>query len=339
MAVDGIHTKRDRETVTLKQVAERAGVGIMTVSRVINTPEAVSDKLKARVNEAVRELGYVPNRYAGSLASARTSLVTVIVPSLSGRVFGEIIKGADEILSPRGYQIMVSNTAYSLEDEELVCRRVLGWRPEGVIISGIDHTEGTRRLLLDAEIPVVEALELGGNPIDINIGLSHRDAGRAAVDHLLERGYRQLSFIGAQMQIDFRAQRRRQGFLDGLAAAGLQAVHDISFDGKVAFEAGAAAFAQLQDTGEATDAVFCVSDELAIGVLGEAQRRGLRVPQDLAIIGFNDLDVSSAVMPALTTIRSPRKQMGRLAAQALLGDGDLAKKIDVGFELIPRGST
>ena len=262
----------------------------------------------------------------------------MIVPSLSGRVFGEIIVGADEVLSPRGYQIMVSNTAYSLEDEETVCRSVLGWRPEGVIVSGIDHTAATRQLLTDAGIPVVEALELGANPIDINIGLSHLDAGRLAAEYLIGKGYRRLAFIGAQLDIDFRAQRRRAGFLQGLAAAGLDPVHDAAHAGSVGFASGAEALVAMLRAQARPDALFCVNDELAVGAIGAALRSGLKVPDDLAVMGFNDLDISSNLVPALTTIRSPRLEMGRLAARAILGDAGVGKRVDVGFELVERES-
>lgn len=330
---------RRREKVTLRDVADRAGVGVMTVSRALNAPEVVSAKLRARVDDAVRELGYVPNRYAESLASARTRLVTVIVPSLSGRVFGDIIVGADEVLSPNDYQIMVSNTAYSLQDEEMICRRVLGWRPEGVIVSGVDHTPGTRKLLIDAGIPVVEALELGADPIDFNIGLSHYDAGWTAGEHLIARGYRRPAFIGAQMDFDFRARRRRAGFVAALGDAGLPLVRDIAHPGAIGYASGGAAFTALIAADDKVDSVFCVNDELAVGAMAASLRTGRRVPDDLAVIGFNNLDISANVVPALTTIGAPRRLMGRLAAQALLGDEFIPKKVDVGFELVVREST
>ncbi|MCF3932351.1 LacI family DNA-binding transcriptional regulator [Acuticoccus sp. M5D2P5] len=337
---DAMRAKR-RGSVTLKDVAREAGVGIMTVSRAINSPDAVSEKLRTRVESAVVALGYVPNRWAGTLASARSRLVTVIVPSLSSRVFGEIVSAADAVLTPHGYQIMVSNTAFSLDDEETVCRKVLGWRPEGIIISGIDHNPATREMLMQSGIPVVEALELGSDPIDINIGISHADAGATAAEHLLSRGRRRIAFIGAEMDLDFRAQRRRAGFCEALARHGVTPALEIHHSGRVGFATGARAMEELLASGEAVDAVFCVNDELAVGAVGAAIRNGRAVPDDLAIIGFSDLDVSAEIVPSLTTIRLPRVEMGRLAAEAVLAGrretGE--KRIDVGYELVVRESS
>lgn len=246
------------------------------------------------------------------------------------------------MLRARGLQILVSNTFYSLEEEEAICRGVLGWFPQGVIVAGIDHHEGTRALLRRAGVPVVEALELGETPIDINIGLSHFDAGAAAARHLITRGYRRLGFVGAQMALDLRAQRRRAGFLSVLAEHGLSVCRERLYSESASFDLGAGAAAEFLGEGERIDALFCVNDELAIGTLGECLRRGVRVPHDLAIMGFNDLDISGQVVPGLTTIRSPRQLMGELAAKAILdrldGNDTIETSIDVGFELVVRDS-
>ena len=334
--------RRSSGTVTLRDVAADAGVSMITVSRVLNKTEGVSDKVRAHVEESARKLGYIKNRHAGSLASVKTSIVTVIVPSLSGRVFAEIIRGADAVLRERGLQILVSNTFYSLQDEEEICRQLLGWSPQGMIVAGIDHHPDTRELLLRAEIPVVEAMELGEDSIDINIGLSHIDAGRTAAGHLLERGYVRPGFIGAEMARDFRAQRRRAGFLETLSERNIALAHERQYDEPAGFELGKRAVAEIIDYGIEVDALFCVNDELAIGAIGECLRRSVRVPQDLAVMGFNDLDVSSVIVPGLTTIRSPRLKMGELAARAILERIDgrpTASRIDVGFELVQRDST
>jgi len=335
-------TRRGGGTVTLKEVAEHAGVAMMTVSRAINNPDAVSEELRTRIDESIKALGYVQNRFAGVLASVRTKLVTVVVPSLSSRVFAEIVRGADTVLSPGGYQILVSNTFFSLDDEEAVCRKVLGWRPEGIIVSGVDHNENTRALLRNAGVPVVEALELGRDPIDINIGLSHFEAGRTVGRYLIKKGYRRCAFIGAQMDIDFRAQRRLAGFQTALEEAGIEIVYRGDYDAPSTFEVGAQALSDLTESGQSVDALFCVNDELAVGAICESRRRGIAVPGKLAIAGFNDLDISGQIVPGLTTIRSPRERIGELSAEAILRriDGEVLPRaqVDVGFELIERQS-
>ncbi|MBD9650077.1 LacI family DNA-binding transcriptional regulator [Ensifer sp. ENS09] len=331
-----------RSAVTLQQVAERAGVGVMTASRAINSPHIVSEKLRLRVQAAIRDLGYLPNEYAGRLSSNRSKIVVFVLPSVSIGVFRFIIQGAEEVLSPLGYQVMVTSGSYSLEEEEVACWRILGWRPEGVVLSGTDHTEAMRAMLLAADIPVVEALELGDQAIDINIGLSHQEAGRAAARHLFERGYRRLGFLGSSMKNDYRAQRRREGFLGVVQEAGLSVHWDVDHPGKVNFETGAVAATHLIESANNVDAIFCSSDELAVGAVGATLRAGRKIPQDLAIIGFNDLDISSHMVPSITSIRTPRLEIGRLAADAILtriDGGQYPKRVDVGFELIVRETT
>ena len=331
-----------RSTVTLQQVAERAGVGVMTASRAINSPDLVSEKLRLRVQAAIRDLGYLPNEYAGRLASNRSKIVVFILPSVSSGVFRFIVQGAEEVLSPLGYQVMVTAASHSLEEEEAACWKILGWKPEGVVLSGTDHTDAMRAMLLAAEIPVVEALELGDQTIDINIGLSHQDAGRAAAHHLLERGYKRLGFLSSNIDNDYRAQRRRHGFVSVIKEAGLSVICDINQSGKVVFESGALAAKQVMASGFDVDAIFCSSDELAVGAVSAALRAGRKIPQDLAIMGFNDLDISAHMVPAISSIRTPRVEIGRLAAEAILtriaGDPYPAR-IDVGFEIIARETT
>lgn len=339
---DKVARTGSRSAVTLQQVADRAGVGVMTASRAIKSPEIVSEKLRLRVQAAIRDLGYLPNEYAGRLSSNRSKIVVFVLPSVSTGVFRFIIQGAEAVLGPQGYQVMVTSGSASLEEEEAACWRILGWRPEGVVLSGTDHTERMRAMLRAAEIPVVEALELGTQTIDINIGLSHQEAGRTAALHLLERGYRRLGFLGASMKNDYRAQRRRAGFVGAVQQAGLSVLWDVDQPGKVNFATGAAAVTQLIESAQAIDGIFCSSDELAVGAVGAALRAGRRIPQDLAIIGFNDLDISAHMVPAITSIRTPRFEIGRLAAESILtriAGGEPPKQVDVGFELILRETT
>lgn len=334
--------RRGAGRATLRDVADHAGVAMMTVSRALNAPETVSESLRGRIRASIMEMGYVQNRFAGGLASTKSQLITVIVPALSSRVFAEVVHAASEVFSPRGYQILVSNTSYSLEDEEEACRRVLSWRPDGIIVSGVDHSVATRQMLKDAGVPVVEALEIGADPIDINVGISHVEAGRCAGRYLVGLGRRKIGIIGAQMEADFRASRRLAGFRDELAKAGQTPVALSLREEPSTFEVGALGLSELMATHREFDAIFGVNDELAVGALLEAQRRGIKVPDQLAIMGFNDLDISSQINPSLTTIRSQRRRMGQVAAQAILDRLDGKKgptgPVDLGVELMKRES-
>ena len=173
--------------MTLKHVAERAGVSPITVSRVINTPDAVSEALRLKVCRAVEELGYLPNRVAGALASAESRVVPVIVPSLSNAVFIEVIQGVQDVLEVAGYQLLLGNTQYDLEREQALAATLLGWSPAGVIIAGLRHSDRTRAMLQAWRRPVVEVMEYGTRPIDMNVGLSHYKAGDSMGEHLVGR--------------------------------------------------------------------------------------------------------------------------------------------------------
>lgn len=337
-------TKRRRGAgrATLQDVARIAGVTAMTVSRTINRPDTVSEANRDRVQAAIEELNYIPDRYAGALASQRTRIVTVIVPVLSRRVFNDIVHGANQVLGPAGYQVLFSNTYSTLAEEEAICRAILGWRPEGIIVSGVDHTEGARALLRESGVTVVEALELGADPIDINIGCDHFAVGIRMAGYLIGKGYRRIGFVGGELDRDFRAARRRAGFRQALADNGVPCVHDDVFPEPNTYDSGILAMRRLIESRTAVDAIFCVNDDLAVGAIFEAQRRNLRVPGDIAIAGFSGLDISAAVFPSLTTIASPRYRMGELAARAILdraeGRHGGPDCIDVGFDLIQRES-
>ena len=212
-------TLRRRRTqqgaVTLKHVAERAGVAPITVSRALHAPGSVSSALRRQVEEAVAELGYVPNRFAGALASADSRVVPVIVPSLSNAVFIEVVQGIQDVLEAEQYQLLLANTQYDLDREAELVLTLLGWSPPGLILAGLRHAERTQRLLRGCGRPVVEIMEYGAGAIDMNVGLSHVAAGEAMGRHLAARGYRQIGFVGGWLDRDHRAMQRFEGLARG----------------------------------------------------------------------------------------------------------------------------
>lgn len=330
-------------SVTLKNVAERAGVSPITVSRALNRPELVSPKRRARVEQAVRELGYVPNRMAGALASARTHVIPVIVPSLSNVVFIEVIQGIQEVLEHDGYQLMLGNTEYDLQREQTLVSALLGWTPAGTILAGLRHLDETRALLAGWGRPLVEIMEYGQDCIDMNVGLSHYRAGASMARHLIERGYRHIGFVGTQMTNDYRARQRCDGHLHALEEAGLATHHVFALAApSTPALGGRALLAALQQAPE-LDAIFFANDDLAVGAILQAQRNAIPVPERIAIAGFNGLSLGELVTPQLTTIVSPRYRMGKMAATVLLrrisGLPVTPRMVDVGFSLAVREST
>jgi LacI family gluconate utilization system Gnt-I transcriptional repressor len=329
--------------VTLSDVAMAAGVSPITVSRALNAPETVSETLRGRINTTIETLGYVPNRMAGALASAKTKVIPVIVPSLSNVVFVEVIEGIQETIEAAGYQMLLGSTDYDLDREAALASTLLGWAPPGVLLAGLRHLPRTAMLLKNADVPVVEFMEYGARCIDMNVGLSHVRAGAVMAAHLLERGYRRIGFVGTRMRDDYRARQRYDGMRRHIAEVG--GASDTLFEYKwgLGQEVGWHALVDILRAEPAVDALFFANDEMAVGAILRAQRDGIAVPGRVAIAGFNGLPMSALVTPALTTITSPRKQIGQQAAAMLLAriDGKTPpqRRIDVGFVLEPRPST
>jgi LacI family gluconate utilization system Gnt-I transcriptional repressor len=328
----------------LSDVAARAGVSAVTVSRALRKPEMVSGDVRRRIDAAVRELGYVPNYLASALASSRTHIIGVVVPSLTNGVFVEYLKALHDAFLPKGFQVLVLNSRYSQEEEERAIATLIGHHAEAMIVAGIDQTERARKLLEGCGVPVVQTMEIAEDPIDINIGMSQRGAGYAATRFLLDLGHRKVAHIAAR--VDFRARRRMEGYQNAMADAGLDNQGMVIANlQQSSVKRGAELFTEMLDKVPGLEAVFCCNDDLALGALFECQRRGIKVPTDLSIIGFNDLDFCASSYPALSSVSIPRYEMARRAAEIVLeiirGSGQRPKqtRIDLGFEIVTRGST
>jgi LacI family gluconate utilization system Gnt-I transcriptional repressor len=200
-----------RRTLTLRDVSEASGVSEMTVSRVLRNRGDVSETTRERVLEAARSLGYVPNKIAGALASQRVNLVGVIIPSLSNMVFPEVMTGISEVLEDTGLQPVVGVSNYHLDREEQVIYEMLSWRPSGLILAGVEHTDAARAMLAQAGIPIVEIMDIDGQPVDSAVGISHFWAGRQMAETIIAAGYRRIAFLGTHMpSLDTRARKQRR---------------------------------------------------------------------------------------------------------------------------------
>lgn len=320
---------------TLTDVARDAGVSAITVSRVLNAPTSVAAKTRTRVEAAINKVGYVRNMLAGGLASANSRFIAVVVPSLSNIVFIEVIQGLQNEFEEHGYQILLGNTDYDLDRECQLVRTFLGWSSSALVITGLRHSDACRKILDQWDKPIVEIMELG-DALDINVGLDHLEAGRCMARYLLGRGYNRVAYVAAQMAKDYRATLRYEGHREILQTAGLSAPL-IEMDQLGQFETGAQALEQVRATLPEADAIHFANDDLATGAILHAQRRGIRVPEDIAIAGFNGLPIGQHIFPSLTTIRSPRETIGRLSARAIIARLEnqplVARSLDVGFEL------
>lgn len=331
-----------RRRATLSDVAGRAGVSAVTVSRVLRRPEMVSRDLRDRVETAIRDLAYVPNQLASALASARTGMIGVVVPSFTNGVFGDYLRGIHDTLIPAGLQVVVLNSRYLQGAEERAIITLLGQHPEAMILTAADQTQQSRRVLAQARIPVVQTMELTDDPIDINIGLSQPDAGYAATRHLIDLGHRAIGQLS--VPLDARARQRLAGYRRAMQEAGLEPI-TTSIERSSSFALGAELFAKLRARAPEMTAIFCGNDNLALGAMFECQRLGIRVPEDMSIIGFNDLEFSATAFPGLTTMATPRYAIGLKSAEIILeiirgsGARPAERQVDLGFKLIERGST
>jgi LacI family gluconate utilization system Gnt-I transcriptional repressor len=331
-----------RRRMTLNDVAALAGVSAVTVSRALRRPEMVSEDLRQKIDAAVAQLGYIPNQLASALASARTHRIGVIVPSLTNGLFGDLLHAVHEVFLPAGFQVLVLNSGYVAGREEKAIATMLGQHPEAMIVTGIDQTEASRRMLEQAAIPVIQTMEMADNPIDINIGLSQREAGYAATRYLIDLGHKNIGQIS--VPLDARARQRLVGYHRAIGEAGLKPM-TTSIERPSSFPLGAELFAELRQRYPEMTAVFAGNDNLALGALFECNRLGIRVPQDMSIIGYNDLEFSATAYPSLTTVATPRFEIGQKSAEVILeiirGSGLRPRdpRIDLGFRLIEREST
>jgi len=318
---------------TLSAVAELAGVSAITVSRVVRLPELVAPQTRARVEAAMRELGYVPNQIAGALAGARTKSIGVLVPTIANSIFADTVQGLSDELEPLGYAVILAQSRYDAAREDRMLSALLSRRPEAIIMVGSPATEDGARLLRRAGIPVVETWELPPEPIDAVAGFSNFAAGVAVAEHLIAQGRQQLAFIGGD---DPRATRRWNGFSDTALRAGLKPPRRLVLERNAS--GSVAALAELPGV----DAVFAANDAHAIGFMSGLRNAGLlrnrsAAEQPVAVIGLGDLEMGRLIAPSLSTIRVHGDAIGRTAARLML-TRDGPRRVDLGFELVLRDS-
>ncbi|WP_127145515.1 LacI family DNA-binding transcriptional regulator [Pelagibacterium montanilacus] len=333
---------RKYSAVTLNDVAHAANVSAVTASRALRTPEIVAPSTVERVKRAVDTLGYVPNPAARALASSITDTIGVIIPSVTNSVYADVLRGLYDVIDSTPLQVQLGNSRYMNSKEDELIRLFAAQKPRGLIITGIDQSEPARVLLDSLDCPIVQIMEVGADPVDMMIGSNHRKAAREATEHLIAAGYRRIAFFGARM--DPRAQRRLDGYVDALTEAGL-------LDEKLIFtttrpssvSAGSAMFSDFLGLDVEVDAAFSNNDDIALGILFECQRRRIRVPEQMGIMGFNDLEMVAASMPSISSVRLDRYGMGQKAMVMLLaaieGNRPEPAVLDMGHELKIRQST
>lgn len=301
-------------TLTLRDVSDAAGVSEMTVSRVLRNRGDVSEATRARVLAAARGLGYVPNKIAGALASQRVNLVAVVIPSLSNMVFPEVMAGISARLEGTGLQPVVGVTDYAPDREEAVLYEMLSWRPSGVIVAGLEHTPAARAMLAGAGVPIVEIMDVDGEPVDSCVGISHRRAGRQMAEAIVAAGHRRIGFLGTKMPDDHRARKRLEGFAQGLAQAGVGLADAQFYSGGSALLKGREMTEAILARSPGLDFLYYSNDMIGAGGLLWCLDRGIDVPGRLGLAGFNGLELLEGLPRRLATTDAGRAEIGRRAA-------------------------
>ncbi|MCC6864138.1 MAG: LacI family DNA-binding transcriptional regulator [Rhodobacteraceae bacterium] len=320
--------------LTLRDVSEVSGVSEMTVSRVLRNRGDVSQATRERVLESARSLGYVPNKIAGALASQRVNLVGVIIPSLSNMVFPEVLAGISGTLEDTSLQPVIGVTNYSPEREETVIYEMLSWRPSGMIVAGLEHTDAARAMLAQAGIPVVEIMDIDGEVVDNAVGISHRRAGWQMAEAIVAAGYMRIAFLGTMMLHDHRAKKRLQGFEEALAKAGLALEDKEFYSGGSDLLKGREMTETVLKRSPNIDFLYYSNDMIGAGGLLYCLAQGLEVPGKIGLAGFNGVELLQGLPRRLATMDACRLEIGRRAAEIIAGKHDATIGAEV-IELFP----
>jgi len=310
-----VKTPPPRRPLTLRDVSEASGVSEMTVSRVLRNKGDVSEATRLKVQETAKRMGYVPNKIAGALASSHVNLVAVIIPSLGNMVFPEVLSGISEVLEDTVLQPVVGVTDYLPEKEEKVLFEMLSWRPAGVIIAGIEHSEASRAMLERAGVPVVEIMDVDGEPIDACVGISHRRAGRVMAERIVAAGYSKIGFLGTKMPLDHRARKRFEGLTQTLGKSGVEIVDREFYDGGSSLMKGRELTERMLKRTPDLDFLYFSNDMIGAGGLLYLLEQGYDIPGRIGLAGFNGVELLDGLPRKLATMDACRREIGRKAAE------------------------
>lgn len=320
--------------VTMSQVAALAGVSPQTVSRAMSRPAMVTEATRIRVQEAIRTLNYVPNAAARNLASNSSRIVALVIPTIFSPAYAHQVSCVVDVLEESGFSVLVGNSEYSLEREEHLLRSFLERRPQGFIVTGLQHTKRAEGLLRSAGVPVVEIWETDATPIDLAVGFSNSSAGYDVGRLFLERGARKIAFVGGQFHADSRAMRRFEGMVRALNEVGLSPAAKIELKMPTHALDGVWGLHEVLRQVPDIEAIFFSGDGIAIPALLECNRQGIDVPGRIAICGFSDYDIGSLLTPSLTSVRTDPEVMGKMTARLILARmnnqhvGDIINTVD-----------
>ncbi|MEJ6398965.1 LacI family DNA-binding transcriptional regulator [Yoonia sp. 208BN28-4] len=326
---------------TLDDVARMAGVSTATVSRCINDPQMVSDKTRVRVQDTIKSLGYTPNFAARSMAAKRTFTIGAIIPTMENAIFARGLQAFQESLHSRGYTLLVSSSAYQADAEEEQIRTLVARGADGLLLIGHDRDPAIYDYLARQRVPVLVAWSYDKDVATPSIGFDNRSAMRALADQVIALNHRHIGMISGVSRANDRARMRIAGVKDAMTAGGLDADDLTLIEVPYSFRHGTEAFTQMMQQEPRPSVVFCGNDVLAVGALRGAKQMGLRVPEDVSITGFDDIELAEVAQPELTTVRVPHRKMGTRAAEeliAMIEEKRTGVSEDLGAQIVTRQS-
>jgi LacI family transcriptional regulator len=318
-------TRTARSCSNIHAVANHAKVSTATVSRVLNQIGTVDPELAERVRKAVRELRYMPNTQARALVSGRSRLIGLILSDVTNPFFPQLIQSFEDGAIRREYEIIIGSTNYSPERMTQCVRRMLERKVEGVAVMTFGIEQSLLDELCQRGIPVASVGSPGALDAVISLEVDYANGLSEAVQHLFGLGHRQIAFISGPGAIA-SARRRRDAFAEALARTGLKANTLNILEGDHTMEGGFTASEKLLSRKRPPTAIVCSNDMTAIGVLHSAFGRGLRIPDDLSVIGFDDIHMAQFTVPPLSSIRMASTDLAEAALSALIGDGSPARR-------------
>lgn len=301
-----------RRMVRVEDVAREAGVSPITVSRALSNPEKVKEETRKKVEAAVAKTGYVVNRFASSLRSGHSTIISMFVSNLANPHYGRAIQGCADALEGSRYHLLMAQTGYSAKMQESMLAEVMPFRPAAMIFTGRIHSQPMRDQLRAMDLPVMEMWDHAPDPVDMLVGFSAAEGGKLMGSHFVARRFKSVAYAGWSDDDDGQ---RLAGFVDGL---GRRPELVLPIAGPRNFEAGMLAFSTILKKLPTCDAVFFGGDDLAVGALLQARKMGVDVPGKVAVAGYGDLEFSQHVTPAITTLHVSGYEMGRAAGDMLL---------------------
>lgn len=323
-----------KNRTTLQDIADRVGITKMTVSRYLRNPDAVAEKTRDKIAAAIEALGYIENKAPAMLSKSSSRAIGVLLPSLSNQIFAAFVQGIEAVTNAHGYEILLAHFGYDENEEEQKIASLLSYHVDGLILTESHHTPRTLQMIQTADLPVVETMEIPAQPIDMAVGLDHVAASYEVVKRMLGSGKRNIAYFGARL--DTRTRLRMQGYDNAMQEAGLAPIHMLTEEHS-SFSLAETLLARALDAHPDLDGVFCTNDDIATGTLLSALQRGIKVPEQLAVVGYNALDIGQSVRPTLTSVDTPRYEIGKKSAELLLarlkGEPIKEKVIDLGYRI------